>query len=70
MDPEEIINGISAELLDSLKQMGKAESSEEKRAYSEVVKNLCESLEVFFNIASDMGDVLPFDDDDEPNASY
>ena len=63
MDPEEIMDSISKEILIALKTMGKAKTSEEKLMYSETVKNLCDSLGVFLNLMSDMA---PYDDDGEP----
>ena len=64
MDPEKIMAGISNEVLISLKNMGKAKTSEEKLTHSKTVKNLCESLGVFLNLMSDMD--LYDDDDDGP----
>ncbi len=63
MDPEKIFDGISKEIFSVLKAMEKAKTPEEKRMYSETVKNLCDSLEVFLNFA---GDLAPYDDEDEP----
>ena len=63
MDPDKIMEGISKEILDALKAMQKAKTPEEKRVYSETVRNLCESLGVFLNLISEMG---PFLDSDEP----
>ena len=65
MDPEKIMAGISNEVLTSLKNMGKAKTSEEKLTHSKIVKNLCESLGVFLNLLSDM-DLYDDDDDDGP----
>jgi len=62
MDPEKIMTGISKELEAALKAMEKAKTPEEKLVYSKTVKNLCESLGVFLNLANDM---MPYDDDDE-----
>lgn len=62
MDPEKIINDISNELSLALKSMSKAKDANEKEAYSRVVKNLCESLNVFFNLATDM---MPYDYEDD-----
>lgn len=62
MDPEKIMNGISKEIFAALKEMDKAKTPEEKLTYSETVKNLCSSLEVFLNLLSDMA----LYDDDEP----
>jgi len=61
MDPEKIMDGLSAELATALKGMAKAKNVEEKLAYSQVVKNLCQSLGVFLNLANEMMDI-DFDD--------
>ena len=63
MDPEKIMTGISKEVLATLNAMAKAKTPEEKLAYSETIKNLCDSLGVFLNLMSEME---PFDDDGEP----
>jgi hypothetical protein len=63
MDPEKIMNGISKEIVTALKAMEKVKTPEEKRMYSETVKNLCDSLGVFLNLLSDMA---PYDDEEEP----
>ena len=62
MDPEKIMEGISRELTTALKTMAKANTAEEKLKYSEIVKNLCDSLGVFIDLISAMA---PYDDDDE-----
>lgn len=67
MDPEKIINGISKELQTALKDMAKAKTLEEKLKYSEIVKNLCDSLGVFFGL---MSEVVPYDDDDEDSIPF
>jgi hypothetical protein len=56
------MNGLSNELNSALKAMTKAKNVNEKEVYSRIVKNLCESLGVFFNLASEM---MPFDSDDD-----
>jgi hypothetical protein len=61
MDPEKIMNGLFKELNVALKDMSKSKIVEEKLAHSQVVKNLCESIGVFLDLASDM---MPFDDFD------
>jgi hypothetical protein len=61
MDPEKIMNGLFKELNVALKDMSKSKTVEEKLAHSQVVKNLCESVGVFLDLASD---VMPFDDFD------
>ena len=48
MDPEKIIIGLSKELTSELKAMSKAKDIHEKEVHSRIVKNLCESLGVFF----------------------
>ncbi|MES9904048.1 MAG: hypothetical protein ABW168_15405 [Sedimenticola sp.] len=63
MDPEIIMGGISNEISSALKAMAKAKTPEEKLVHSEVVKNLCQSLEVFFGLIDDMA---LYDDDEEP----
>jgi len=54
MDPDKIMDGLSRELDSALKAMAKARDLNEKEVHSRIVKNLCESLGVFFNLASDM----------------
>ena len=61
MDPDKIMDGLSKELNSALKAMGKAKDANEKEVYSRIVKNLCESLGVFLNLASEM---MSFDSDD------
>lgn len=68
MDPDKIIGGLSKELVSELKAMSKAKDVHEKEVHSRIVKNLCESLGVFFDFASEM---MPFDDDsDEGNMPF
>jgi hypothetical protein len=62
MDPEKIMDGLSKELNSALKAMSKAKDVTEKEAYSRIVKNICESLGVFFNLASEM---MSSDSDDD-----
>ena len=62
MDPDKIMTGLFKEMNSALKGMSKAKTVEDKLAYSEVVKNLCESLGVFLDFANTM---MPFDMDDE-----
>ena len=61
MDPEKIMDGLTKELDDALKAMAKAKLLDEKVAYSKVVKNLCESLGVFLDLATGM---MPMDFDE------
>lgn len=60
MEPEKIIDGLSKELVSALKAMSKAKDVNEKEVHSRIVKNLCESLGVFFEMASEM---MPLDFD-------
>ena len=62
MDPDKAMDGLSKELNSALKAMSKAKDINEKEVYSRIVKNLCESLGVFLNLASEMMS-LDFDDD-------
>lgn len=64
MDPEKIIEGLSKELLSALKAMSKAKDVNEKEVHSRIVKNLCKSLGVFFDLANEM---MPIDFDDDPD---
>lgn len=62
MDPEKIMNGLTKELTAALKAMAKAKDVNEKETYSRIVKNLCDALGVFFDLASGM---LPPDFDED-----
>ncbi len=62
MDLDALIDGLSEELQAAIRAMAKAETLEEKKTYSEIVKNLSESLASFLNIISDM--VLDYDMDE------
>ena len=67
LDPSNIMLILTDELASSLKSMSKAKKIDEKLQHSQIVKNLCDSLGVFFNIASSAipGDFMDeFDDDD------
>ena len=66
MDPEKMMDGLSKEVLTSLKNLGKAKTAEEKLVHSKTIRNLCESLGVFLNLMSDM-DFLYDDNDYEEN---
>ena len=61
MEPEKIMEQLSEETLNNLKLMSKVKSPEEKELYSRTIKNLCESLGVFMEIATNMMD-LDIDD--------
>jgi hypothetical protein len=54
MEPDKLMKSISQEMSVSLKNMSKAKTAEEKLMYSEIVKNLSESLGVFLNLMSEM----------------
>jgi hypothetical protein len=60
MGPDKIMDGLSKELNSALKAMAKAKDANEKEVYSRIVKNLCDSLGVFLNLASEM---MSFDSD-------
>jgi len=62
MDPEKIMDGVSKELVTNLKLMAKTNNINEKEVYSRIVKNLCESLGVFFDLANEM---MPLDFDED-----
>lgn len=62
MDPEKLMDDLSKELSSALKALGKAKTLEEKLQYSEIVKNLSESLGVFLDLISNMA---PFGFDEE-----
>ncbi len=62
MDPDKIMNGLTKELNVALKEMSKAKDANQKEVHSRIVKNLCESLGVFLNFASEM---MPLDYDDD-----
>jgi len=58
MEPDKLIDGISTELNTAFKAMAKAKTVEEKVQYSQIIKNLCQSLGVFIEAANEM---IPFD---------
>ena len=62
MDPDKVMDGLTKELNAALKAMAKAKDITEKEVYSRIVKNLCESLGVFFELASEM---MPLDFEDD-----
>ncbi|MAZ06844.1 hypothetical protein [Marinobacter sp. SS8-8] len=63
MEPDKLMEGISKEMSAALKVMGKAKTAEEKLMYSEIVKNLSESLGVFLGLMSELSYM---EDDDGP----
>ena len=64
METEMLMDGLTSEINSALKAMAKATTVEEKMAYSQIVKNLCDSLEVFLSLATDMMDYDQADFDD------
>ena len=64
MIPEHLLHELSDQLTATLKAMAKAKSVEEKKQYSEIVKNLSESLGVLLGIIRDLAP-YDFDEDDE-----
>jgi len=64
MKPDKIMDGISKEIMTSLKQMGKTTTTDEKLKHSKIVKNLCESLDVFFAFMNEISS-YDYDDDDD-----
>ena len=65
MDPDKVMEGLSKELNSALKAMAKAKNVNEKEAYSRIVKNLCDSLGVFFDMANEMMSYDSGDDSEE-----
>ena len=78
MEPDQIMDGLTIELRNALKSMAKAKDVNEKEAYSRIVKNLCESLGVFLDLAAGMMDYEndyddydgEFDDEDEEDLPF
>ena len=64
MDPEKLMTELSSQLSATLKAMAKAKTVGEKKQYSEIVKNLSESLGVFLTMLSDLAP-YGYDEDDE-----
>ena len=62
MEATIIMDKLSSQILDELKAMSKAKSAEDKLTSSKTVKNLCDSLAVFFDL---MYGMFPDDDDDD-----
>lgn len=64
MEPDQIMNDMSTQLSQALKSLAKAKTVEEKVAYSQIVKNLSDSMGVFLNLAADgMMEEYDFEDD-------
>ena len=63
MEPEKIMSGISKEILAVLKAMDKTKDIEEKKKYSEIIKNLSDSHGVYLSFISD---IALYEDDGGP----
>jgi len=64
MATEEIMESMSTQLTEALKSLARAQTVEEKVAYSQIVKNLSEAMGIFLNIAADgMMEDYDFDED-------
>lgn len=64
MEPDQIMNDMSTQLSQALKSLAKAKTVEEKVAYSQIVKNLSDSMGVFLNLAADgIMEEYDFEDD-------
>nr|WP_321402169.1 hypothetical protein [uncultured Desulfobacter sp.] len=61
MDPDAIMTGLTKELGAELKAMSKTKDLSEKEAHSRIIKNLSESLGVFFDL---MNEMMPYGSDD------
>jgi hypothetical protein len=64
MDPDQLMDGLSKEIISVLKTMAKTKDINEKEVYSRIIKNLCESQGVFLELAAEM---MPHDFDDDDN---
>lgn len=64
MDPDKIITGLTKELSAELKTMSKTKDIDAKETHSRIIKNLCQSLGVFFDLMSEM---MPYEPDDDLN---
>ena len=63
MDTDKIITDLTRELSAELKTMSKTKDIDAKEAHSRIIKNLCQSLGVFFDLMSEMMPYGPDDDD-------
>ncbi|MGD9824156.1 hypothetical protein [Desulfobacter sp.] len=70
MDPEEIIFGLTKELAAELKIMSKTKDINTKETHSRIIKNLSQSLGVFFDLMNEMMPYDPDDDDDEEGIPF
>ena len=65
MDPDVIMTGLTKELGAELKAMSKTKDLEAKEVHSRIIKNLSQSLGVFFDLMNEMMPYGPDDLDDE-----
>ncbi len=65
MDPIKIVDELSSQILITLKMMSKAKTAEEKLVYSKTVKNLSDSLSVFFELIHEITLFDGYDEDHE-----
>jgi hypothetical protein len=61
MDPDVIMTGLTKELAAELKTMSKTKDLNAKETHSRIIKNLCQSLGVFFDL---MNEMMPYDPDE------
>ena len=62
---EELYGLLPKEIGKNLQALSKANNLEDKKALSEIVRNLCQSLGVFIEAMDQDEDQLDFDEDDE-----
>ena len=67
MNPDVIIEELTQALAAELKTMSKAKNLTEKETHSRIVKNLSDSLGVFFDLISQM---MPYDYDDDDDVPF
>lgn len=70
MDPDAIITGLTKELAVELKTMSKTKDINEKETHSRIIKNLCQSLGVFFDLMNEMMSYDPDDDLDDEDVPF
>ncbi|MDQ5985282.1 MAG: hypothetical protein CSYNP_00990 [Syntrophus sp. SKADARSKE-3] len=63
MNPEKVMEYIGKELEANLKAMSKAKTAEEKVAYSQIIRNLSESMGIFLSLACDISDCCSDDEE-------
>lgn len=64
MDPDKIIVGLTKELANEITTMSKTKDLHAKETHSRIIKNLSESLGVFFDL---MNDMMPYEPGDDLN---